>query len=632
MRLLLLLLAACTDVPDTGGGKKPDTAGHLDGDGDGAPANDDCDDANAAVFPGAPELCNGLDDDCDDAVDDADDDLAGTSTFYTDGDGDGAGAGSGRSGCEARADETTEGGDCDDDDPASYPLAPEVCDGADNDCDGLDDQADDSVAGAPIWYADADADGYGLVDDSLAACRKPAGYAADAGDCDDTLAARNPGAAEVCGDGLDNDCDTTDNGCVLAGTIDFSATPAGNVVLDDGAFGFVRYRPVGDLNGDGYAEIAISSAGEDEVWLVEGPVSGAAHISDAWARIEQGRDDNDYGIAAIGGFDWDGDGETDVALSATEYGREDIGYLKVYTGLSGGGKIDGASNAAYLEHTNGQYIGTYGLVTCDLDGDGVGHDLLARAHTDSGLAVAWVAGWERGSESPALTFGMATGGYPHGGLTTGDVNGDGIDDLLFGAPDFDFDDAAEDGGATYIGYGPIVDITVLEATWDLRIYSHLAGDYSGQYLDMSGDGDGDGHLDLLIGGPGNSVADAAARLVRGPLASGSVYTLATAAFSISSGSEASTWVGDVDGDGDDELAITEPDSWGVYLFDGAGSGTLGVGDTQATFLGTKANGSSVVAGGDLDLDGQVDLLLGGLSQTLGGAPVDAVVVVSGSGL
>ncbi|GDX83742.1 hypothetical protein LBMAG42_55530 [Deltaproteobacteria bacterium] len=630
--LLVFLLIGCGEPGDTGESGTGDSTPDADADGDGSVVGEDCDDGDATVFPGAPEVCNGDDDDCDERVDDEDDDLAGTTTFYTDEDGDGVGGGAGRSGCTAQAGETELDGDCDDTDATAFPGATEVCDGVDNDCDGLGDEDDDSLSGAATWYPDADGDGYGRDDAPLQACRKPADYARDAGDCDDDLASRNPGAAEVCGDGVDNDCDDTDNGCELEGEIDFATNPAGNVIVDDGAWGFGRYRPVGDLDGDGYAEIAVSEAGEDAVWLVHGPVSGVSKVGSAWGRIEQGRDDNNFGIAALGGFDWDGDGEGDVALSATQYARDDIGYLKIYTNTSGGGTVDGDTYAAYLEHTNGQYIGTYGLVTCDLDGDGTGNDILARAHTDSGQPVAWVAGWERGSETPALTFGLATGGFSQGGFTTADVNGDGVDDLLLGAPDFDYDEASPDGGATYIGYGPIVDITDLDDTWDLRLYSHLADDYSGRYLDMSGDGDGDGHLDLLIGGPGNSVADAAARIVRGPLASGAIYTLASTSFSISSGSEASTWVGDVDGDGQAELAITEPDSWAVYLYSAAATGTFGIADAQATFLGTRADGSSVVAGGDLDLDGRPDLLLGGLSHSLGGAPVDAVVVVGGEGL
>jgi hypothetical protein len=69
--------------------------GSCDADEDGARARwaggDDCDDDNAAVFPGAIERCDGVDNDCDQAVDDADDDLVDATTFYVDNDEDGFG-------------------------------------------------------------------------------------------------------------------------------------------------------------------------------------------------------------------------------------------------------------------------------------------------------------------------------------------------------------------------------------------------------------------------------------------------------------------------------------------------------------------------------------------------------------
>ncbi len=184
----------------------------LDGDGVGAeegaveacsrPENyvttgGDCDDSDAAVHPGADELCNGIDDDCNGTVDDG----WVSSTWYADLDGDGWGNPDDTlTGCEQPADHVARDGDCDDTDAQIHPDAEEVCDGADNDCDG---EVDEGF----VWYLDEDLDGYGLADASINACEPPPSYAAQAGDCDDRDPSVHPGAAEVCGDGIDQDCD-----------------------------------------------------------------------------------------------------------------------------------------------------------------------------------------------------------------------------------------------------------------------------------------------------------------------------------------------------------------------------------------------------------------------------------------
>jgi hypothetical protein len=141
-------------------------------DNDGYAAALDCDDNDPDVNPGAAEACDdGIDNDCDGAVDAADTDCEPPPPVDVDGDG--------------YAVDT----DCDDTDPTVNPGAAEVCDdGIDNDCDGLVDAADPDCEGPPPVDADGD------------------GYTADA-DCDDANPAINPGAAEVCDDGIDNDCD-----------------------------------------------------------------------------------------------------------------------------------------------------------------------------------------------------------------------------------------------------------------------------------------------------------------------------------------------------------------------------------------------------------------------------------------
>jgi hypothetical protein len=64
------------------------------------------------------------------------------------------------------------------------------------------------------WYTDSDGDGYGESGDTVTACTAPAGTAAVDGDCDDSDDGSNPDAAEVCGDGIDNNCDgQADEGC-----------------------------------------------------------------------------------------------------------------------------------------------------------------------------------------------------------------------------------------------------------------------------------------------------------------------------------------------------------------------------------------------------------------------------------
>ena len=118
--------------------------------------------------------------------------------------------------------------DCDDLDPSRNPDATELCDGVDNDCDGVTDE--DDAADAELWHLDQDGDGFGDAASSRWACELPKGYAADSTDCDDLEPSKNPGATELC-DGLDNDCDgVTDED-------DAADTPTWSLDGDNDGFG-----------------------------------------------------------------------------------------------------------------------------------------------------------------------------------------------------------------------------------------------------------------------------------------------------------------------------------------------------------------------------------------------------------
>lgn len=134
----------------------------LDVDGDGFCTDDDCDDGQATVYPGAPEICDGLPNEC------AAPGWPALPADEVDADGDGA---------------LVCGGDCDPANVSVYPGAPELCDGLRNDCDAAGWPA------PPVDEIDGDGDGF-------APC---------AGDCDDARIEAYPGAFELC-NGLDDDC------------------------------------------------------------------------------------------------------------------------------------------------------------------------------------------------------------------------------------------------------------------------------------------------------------------------------------------------------------------------------------------------------------------------------------------
>ncbi|MCB9683571.1 MAG: putative metal-binding motif-containing protein [Alphaproteobacteria bacterium] len=162
----------------------------------------DCDDHDANVHPGAPEVCDGgVDDDCD--PDTVEEEVDGGPVFR-DTDRDGFGGERVREGCPGDR-ESSVGGDCNDLQQDIHPGAAEACnDGIDDDCDPA--TPDDDALG-PLWYVDADLDGFGDPSRPLrTSCRPIGGTSTVATDCDDQLASVNPEAQESCND-RDDDCD-----------------------------------------------------------------------------------------------------------------------------------------------------------------------------------------------------------------------------------------------------------------------------------------------------------------------------------------------------------------------------------------------------------------------------------------
>ena len=285
--LLLLLTLACrkNDPVDTAS---------IDFDGDGSVASEDCDDRNAAVFPGAIEVCDGVDNDCSGAADDATGDL-----WYADADEDGFGdPEDSQQSCDGESGRVADSSDCDDGDAALNPLADEVCDQVDNDCDG---EVDEDAIDAPDWYVDVDEDGYGDPGAVTRACEAPSGSVANDEDCDDSEAQVNPDADELC-DGLDNDCD-------------------GDVDPDQALDASTWYA---DGDGDGYGSEVSTVACEAPSGWVDNADDCDDEDASAWPAATEVCDevdndcdgDVDEEVLETWYLDWDGDGYGDSGFSA----------------------------------------------------------------------------------------------------------------------------------------------------------------------------------------------------------------------------------------------------------------------------------------------------------------------------
>ncbi len=162
----------------------------------------DCNDDNPNVNPGANELCNGIDDDCDGQVDEG---CLSCPSSNRDNDRDGyPQSRSNQPGCNSNPD------DCNDNNLNIYPGATEVCNNVDDDCDGQVDEG--NVCGSPSppsWppCTDADSDEYtGLTTSQRLTCQN----AHPERDCNDNNRNIHPGATEICNNGVDENCDSRD--------------------------------------------------------------------------------------------------------------------------------------------------------------------------------------------------------------------------------------------------------------------------------------------------------------------------------------------------------------------------------------------------------------------------------------
>jgi hypothetical protein len=515
----------------------------ADGYDDVAWGGDDCDDGDPAINPGADEICDGIDNDCEGTVDVG---ATDASDWYEDGDGDGYGDATGtpvvdcfgpstgyvsdgtdcddtdatiNPGAEDIADDgidqdcdgadatdiTDDDGDgftsdvdCDDTDAAVNPDATEICDGVDNDCDGTVDGP--SATDVSTWYRDGDGDGFGDAAFSSTACTAPSGYVALDTDCDDRDATIYPGATDRPGDGIDSDCDGSDGPTTDGDGDGYDDTAFGGTDCDDTDASV--YPGATEVCGDSIDQdcdgsdlvcsttMAVTDLAAGDLVISEF-MPNPAVVSDGvgeWFEIYN---------AAGADVDLEGLVVSDNAATFTVAGSlvlADGDYLvfgvEDDTTVNDNLPVDYEYSGPALANSGDEITLNNG--TIDLDqvvydsawsvssGYALALDPAALNATDNDDVANWCA-----ATSLYGTSNYGTPGAANSSCTSStDLDGDGYDDTAFGGTDCDDSDAAINPGAVEV-------CDSVDNDCDGSVDGPLATDATTWYFDSDSDGFGD---------------------------------------------------------------------------------------------------------------------------------------------
>lgn len=495
-------------------------------------------------------------------------------------------------------------------------------------------------------------------------------------DCNDTDATVFPGACEVCGDDIDQDCYPDEPVChpTLDGVYDLETNAVGLSGVTAQDYAGIAVASAGDVNGDGLGDLLVGASTANpggivkagSAYLLLAPVANLS-LGSASGRYDGIGTDDRAGVA-VAGLDFDTDGYSDLVIGSKQHdeGSVDQGAVYLVYGRE-------ASPSAFnpLDEAGVMLLGDLGseaggtLASApDLDGEPGADLIVGGEHYDDDRGLVWmipgrVTPYPAGTNQLLSNLGARIAGersddnFGSSLDDGGDIDGNGVNEILIGA----LNEPGEStfGGAGYVVFGgPALTRgnIISAADADYKLLGEQSLDHAGSAV-SGGDIDGDGLSDVVIGARGHSVVEL----------EGAVYVLtADTLLSVPSGSsiqlgladarilgegvghrlgQAVSVVGDANCDGAADLLIGADQYGGgagaAYLVFGPIDGDVDLEDEQVVRMyGTPGSDDSLGAylngAGDVDHDGLADLIIGAYKGGESPAQAGKVWVVFGSSL